>query len=87
LQIFHICGILATYDQLWATYADMEVRKGLFMDSNAMPSGRTDLRWVIFVFSANLAIVTWYSWAIVRRSKRSGYQVRSRDSGDQILII
>jgi len=60
-QILHICGILATYNQLWACHADMINRRQLLQDSNALVSGGTDLTMIIIVLVADIIAAAAYT--------------------------
>lgn len=60
-QILHICGILATYNQLWACLADMNSRRQLLRDANALDSGGADLTLVIVVLVADLIAVAAFT--------------------------
>lgn len=63
-QILHICGIMATYNQLWACHADMIDRRQFLRDSNALVSGGVDLTMIILVLIADLITVAAFTFKL-----------------------
>jgi len=75
-QILHVCGIFATYKQMWALFADMESRD----IAMATATANSLLRMVAIVLACNACVVCFYVYRLlVRCTRRVASDKRSHD--------